>query len=103
MKNTGCLNVLCDSNQDIGKVVIHPNDGFDLDLFKLSYPILIYHGMSVEEFKEGNGENIPGELILSNDCKVGRVELSKKLCGMMNYPDKAVLVYSEGRLLLAVR
>ncbi|MBI9103179.1 MAG: hypothetical protein JEY99_12250 [Spirochaetales bacterium] len=101
MKKTGLLTVLGDSTLEMGKVVIHPNDGFELDLFQYSYPILLYHGMTVEEFNKGGGENVPGEIILSNDCKMGRVELPQKLCARLNNPNKAILIYSDGRLLLA--
>lgn len=101
MTKTGCLEILADSSQEIGKVIIHPNDGCDLNLFQFSYPVKIYHSITVDEFKAGGGENIPGEIVLSNDAKVGRVELSLKLCNILKHPNKAVLVYEDGRLFLA--
>ncbi len=101
MTKTAALDVLGDSSLSLGKVIIHPNDGCDLNLFQFSYPVLLYYGITVEEFKTADGENLPGEIILSNDCKVGRVELPQKLCSKLNNPSKAILIYNEGKLLLA--
>ena len=108
MKNTSLLKIIADSSFPLGKIVIHPNDGVDLNLFQFSYPVRIYHSISVDQFKSAGElkstlEHIPGELTLANHCKVGTVELPQKLCALLKNPKNAVLVYSEGRLLLAVK
>jgi len=108
MKNTSLLKILADSSFPVGKVVIHPNDGADLNLFQLNYPVKIYHSINLNQFKEASGFNsgvefLPGDLTLSNNCKPGTVELPQKLCMLLKSPKNAVLVYDEGRLLLAVK
>ena len=108
MKKTALLDILADVNFPIGKIVIHPNDGSDLDLFQLSYPVKLFCNLTIEEFKETASprcthEYFEGELLLSNRCRSNTIELSMKLNNQLKNPDKALLVYEDGRLLLLTK
>ncbi|MDR1893772.1 MAG: hypothetical protein LBQ61_03655 [Spirochaetales bacterium] len=108
MNKTPLLKILGDIQFPPGRVVIHPNDGADLNLFQYSYPIKLYTGLTVPEFQEAlkpgsTREYVPGELIQSNDCKMGTVELPLKLCTHLGNPSNAILIYHDGSLMLAVK
>jgi hypothetical protein len=108
MNKTPLLKIIGDMQFPLGRVVIHPMDGADLNLLQYSYPIKLYTGISITEFQEvikpGNThEYIPGELVQSNNCKIGTVELPLKLCTQLGNPSNAILIYHEGSLMLAVK
>lgn len=83
------------------KITIHPNDGYDLKLYSLTYKIKVYSNCPVSEFQSGEAESFDGEILLSNDQKPGKVKIHSKFWDKLGKPQKAVLVYEDGKLLVA--
>lgn len=100
MKNSSELNVLADFSMAEDTLVLHPNDGFDLGMMKTSYPVYIYRGISLADFKEKKGERINGKILLKNECKLGTLEMGKKGWEKGGKPKKVQLYYEEPDLLI---
>jgi hypothetical protein len=102
MKQTSTLEVITDMfNPE--KIVVHPNDGYDLKLYNLTYSIKIYSNCSVEDFSNGceNCSIIDGHIFLSNDMTPGKVKFNKKQWEKIGKPNKVVLYYEDGKLLIS--
>ncbi len=100
MKNSSELNVLADFSMSEDTLVVHPNDAFDLGMMKTSYPIYIYRGISIADFKEKKGERMSGKIFLNNDCRLGTVEMGKKGWERIGKPKRVQLYYEEPNLLI---
>ena len=100
MKKTNILNVLGDFSMKDDILVVHPNDGFDLGLMITSYPVYIFFGCSLSEFEEGKGEKIGGKILLDNKCRVGTVEMSRRILEKLGKPKKVELFYKEPNILI---
>ncbi len=100
MKTTDDLTVLSDFSQKENIVVIHPNDGFDLGLMTTDYQVKIYANQTVKDFKSGSAEYLDGNILLENKCRLGTVELSKKLVEKVGEPKKVKLGFDNGKLLI---
>jgi hypothetical protein len=108
MTKTSLLKIISDIRFEEGKIVIHPNNGVDLNLFQFSYPIKLYHGITIDRFREAADpdaevEFTEGVLVQSNDCKEDTLEMSSKLQGKLGNPKNAILIYEDGRMLLACK
>ena len=82
------------------KITIHPNDGYDLKLYSLTYKIKIFSNCPMENFQHSTADFSEGEIILSNDQKPGKVKIHSKYWEKLGKPHKAVLVYEDGKLLV---
>jgi len=102
LKNTGELNVLADFTMSEDTLVIHPNDGFDLGMMTVSYPVYIYRGATFQDFTEEKGDKISGKIHLKNECRMSTLELSKKSYEKLGQPKKVQLFYEEPNLLIHV-
>lgn len=100
MKKTGMLTVLGQHSQNSSKIVIHPNDGFDLGLMSVKYPVKIFSNITLTEFQNNSKENIEGTIHLENYCRLGTIELATKYWNKIGNPQAVVLYYDEGRLLI---
>jgi hypothetical protein len=100
MNNTAPLNVLGDFSMTEDTLVVHPNDGFDLGLMTVSHPVYIYRGISLDDFKAGNGERVSGKIHLKNECRLGTVEMSLKSWEKIGKPKKVQLYYENPNLLI---
>ena len=69
-KQTGELKIMADRFLSENEVVINPNDGFDLGLMMTEASVELYFGDSSDQ--------IQGQLIQKNECKLGTVELGPK-------------------------
>ena len=100
MKRTQPLKIMVDSSFPLGKVVVHPNEGFDLGLMNTSYPVKIYLNCRIDEFRDESNDPLQGQILLENRCREGYVELAQKNWIKIGSPDKALLVYDAGKLLV---
>jgi len=84
MRETGALKVLSDFNFPEHKVVINPNDGFDIGLMMTA--------------------SMGGHISQKNECRLGTVELSSKLLEKIGSPPRVrlhlVKQSSEPKLLI---
>ncbi|MBN2651634.1 MAG: hypothetical protein JXR63_04565 [Spirochaetales bacterium] len=98
---TSPLAVLVDSSFETGKVVIHPNAGFDLGIMTTRHPVLIYANNKIDEFKDNKCfPSNRGEVWLENRCKLDTIEISKDFWAKIGKPKRLVMVYENQRLLL---
>ncbi len=95
-KETGFLKVLGDVSFPEKKVVINPNDGFDLDLLMSDTTVAIHYGKSPATWTEA-AKGLYGNVYQSNDCKLGTVELSGRALNKMGNPKRVRLhIVTEG-------
>ena len=71
MKRTQPLKVMVDSSFPMGKIVVHPNDGFDLGLMNTGYPVKIVYNVSLDAFRQEAGNPVQGNILLENSCRIG--------------------------------
>jgi hypothetical protein len=91
MKKTGALSVFTDLSLPRNKIVIHPNDGFDLGLTNKSKSCALYLNTQEKGVVESN-DYVPGSIILDNNCNLGTVNINAKIWKTLGKPQKAVLV-----------
>ena len=102
MKETAPLNIITGFNMK-DRLIIHPNDGFDLDLYNVTYNFTVYINIEIEDFIKKN--SIPDfslNLNLANECKPGTIEMDNSFWLKIGKPDKIKLVIDDKKLLLAV-
>lgn len=100
MKRTGFLTVETDIRIAKDKLIIHPNDGYDLGLLNRHYNVGMYFNEKIEVFGESDGPASSGSIFLENECRHGAIAMSKKQWQELGQPEKVMLVYNEGNLLL---
>jgi hypothetical protein len=102
MKNTSELSVFSNDYLPENKIVIHPNDGFDLGFMQFNEILQ----MQVNE-NHCDGNPVPrcmsGTLTLENACKPGTIQLNPKLWHHMGKPEKIILIFKEDKLFLVNR
>ena len=96
LKQTGALSLLGDYSFDEKTIHIHPNDAYDLGLMTLRETVKIFVGITVEEFLQGSGQHIFGNLYLRNETRVGTLEVSLKTATRLGRPKQARLLYFTG-------
>ncbi len=90
MKKTAPLTVYTDMTLPKNRVVIHPNDGFDLGLtHKTKSCALFLNARGKNEIEDNT--YVQGLLILDNNCSFGTVNINDKIWKAMGKPQKAVL------------
>lgn len=96
-KETGFLKVLGDVSFSEKKIVLNPNDGFDLDLRMSDTTVAIHYGKSPANWDEA-GQGMYGNVYQNNNCKVGTVELSGRALDKMGNPKRVRLhVVKDGK------
>jgi len=100
MKKTGRLTVLGQHAQNSAKIVIHPNDGFDLGLMSTNYPVKLFSNISLADFESNSKQHIDGNIYLENYCRAGTIELATKYWNKIGNPQVVILHYDDGRLLI---
>lgn len=86
VKETGYLTVLADFSFPEARIVINPNDGFDLGLMMSEAAALFYYGESPATIEHSDTAPIKGTIIQKNECTIGTVEISLKAVERMGTP-----------------
>ena len=102
MKCTGVLTVYADSTLGQYKLIINPNDGYDLGLLQRHNYVKIFPLGADEQFAQDNGEYVPGQLNLENTCPNSSVQISPKYWKKIGKPKKLKLNYDNSRLLMVI-
>lgn len=98
VKETGFLNVLADLSFPDKKIVINPNDGFDLGLMMTDATVEIYYGLSPATWEGRTTDGVYGNVYQQNECKLGTVELSSRAVEKMGSPKRVRLhILKEGQ------
>ena len=100
MKRTGFLTVETDIRISKDKLIIHPNDGYDLGLMNRHYNVGMYFNEKIEVFEKSGASTVTGSIFLENECRHGAIAMSKKQWLELGQPEKIMLVYNDGNLLL---
>lgn len=90
-KETSFLGVLADLSFPEKKIVINPNDGFDLGLMMTDATVEIYYGASPATWQGRSTEGVYGNIYQQNECKLGSVELSTRAVEKMDSPKRVRL------------
>ena len=94
------LRTISDFSQRDDRIVVHPNEGFELGVITSYHPVRIFFAASASEFKAGNGPQIKGLLMLESRCKPGTVELGTRSWERLGKPASVVLLLDEDKLLV---
>ncbi len=100
MRRTGFLTVETDIRISRDKLIIHPNDGYDLGLMNRQYDVGMFFNEKIEVFEKSTPATVNGSILLENNCRHGAIAMSKKQWQELGQPEKIMLVYNEGNLLL---
>jgi len=90
MKKTSSLRVYADLSLPKNRIVIHPNDGFDLGLTDKSKLYSIYLNAQ-DRNAAASDAYVHGYIILDNNCNSGTVNINTKIWKNIGKPHKAVL------------
>ncbi|WP_455382733.1 hypothetical protein [Salinispira pacifica] len=101
MKKTNDLSVRGTFSQTEDRVIIHPNDGYDLGLMTTDHPVHIFYGCSLDDFSAERVSSLSGSVQLKNECPMGTVELSLRAAERLRKPRNVRLYYHDGRLLIS--
>ena len=93
IRETGFLKVLADLSFPEKRVVINPNDGFDLGLMMSDTTVMLYYGKDPGTITEENDTTKPiyGNIYQKNECALGSVELSSRSVESLGNPKKVRL------------
>jgi hypothetical protein len=99
VKKTSSLRVYTDLSLPKNRIVIHPNDGFDLGLTDKNKSCAIYlntHDVSVME----NQAYVHGSVVLDNNCHSGTININAQIWKNMGKPHYAVLACKGNSIFL---
>jgi hypothetical protein len=85
-KETGSLKTLGDSSFNEKKIVLNPNDGFDLDFIMLEVTAMVYLGESLDILEDDQAKPEYVRFYQENKCRLGTVELSLKTMERLGNP-----------------
>lgn len=93
IRETGFLKVLADISFPEKKVVINPNDGFDIGLMMTDATVQLYYGYDPSTLPADDDAVKPvfGNIYQKNECTLGTIELSAKVLETIGNPKKVRL------------
>lgn len=83
------------------EILIHPNEGFDLDLMNTAAHVKIFADVPIQVFNKGESDYIEGKVTLDNKATPGVITLSNKYWKKIGSPEKVQLFYEDNKLLIA--
>ena len=90
IKQTGELQIITDQSFSERKLVINPNDGFDLGLMMTEATVELEFN-----FYQETARPITAQVIQKNECKLGTLELGNKSASKLNGHTKVRLAIEE--------
>ena len=100
MKKTGLLETIGDFRIPANRIVLNPNDAYDLDMLTKDAAVTIYAALSENSFSQGEGLIANGSIVQDNACKLGTVQLNVKVLRQLGKPRRVMLILDAGRLLI---
>ncbi len=85
-RETGQLRVLSDFNFPETRIVINPNDGFDIGLMMTEAQVKLCFETSVVLSPETESNTMDGVIFQKNECNPGTVEISSKALEKIGSP-----------------
>jgi hypothetical protein len=97
IRETGFLNVRADLSFPEKKIVINPNDGFDLGLMMTDTTVSIRYGQSPATISDDQeASSVYGNVYQRNECTLGTIEMSSRVVESLGSPKKVRLHLIEG-------
>jgi len=101
VRKTGPLKVSVSTNLGRERLVMHPNDGFDLGLLRVEHPVRLCVTLSLEDYLKGVGDDgDPVSVSLRNDCQNATLQVGTRLYELLGRPARAVVLYDGNRLFI---
>ncbi len=101
MKKTSALKVSPSLHIPKGKVILHPNEGFDLGLMRVNHPVQWCAEVGVQEFLKGqDGNRRDLQVDLLNECPRETLQMSQSQWVGLGSPPKAVVLIDGERLFI---
>jgi hypothetical protein len=85
-RETGQLKVLSDFNFPETRIVINPNDGFDIGLMMTEAEVKLCFETSVELAEKTDNNSQDGVVFQKNECNPGTVQLSSRALEKIGSP-----------------
>ena len=99
--HTGVLSVIGDSSMPIDRVIVNPNDGYDLGLLSDAIRVKA-HGVAYgHDGKERRGYLLDVQLMQENDCRVGTILMGMKLVQQLGKPKNVQLYLENAKMVIA--
>jgi hypothetical protein len=87
VKKTGTLKVSVSANLGLERLVMHPNDGFDLGLLRVEHPLRLCLRLTIEDYLKGVAdEGDPVSVALRNDCQNATLLVGSRLHDRLGRP-----------------
>jgi hypothetical protein len=87
LRETSFLKVIRDVTFNEMKLLINPNDGADLGLYKTEVKVLLYYGYNPASIQKGNPRPYYGTLFLDNNCTLGVVVIGSRAYKNLGEPE----------------
>jgi hypothetical protein len=97
-KRTTSLKVIGDVSIPVNRLVVNPNDGYDLGLMNSAHPVKLHGCTNLPDGSTNKGYIFDGQLVQQNDCNLGTVVISMKLLSQLGKPKSVLLSMEENRL-----
>ena len=101
MKSTGPLDPMGDVSIPFNRIVLNPNDGFDLGVMAPTTLVKIYSSESIDAFESGEGYFADGQLLQENSCKIGTAIMGMRTLQSIHMPKQIRLHMVDNRLLVS--
>ena len=99
--HTGVLSVIGDTTIPIDKIILNPNDGYDLGLLSDTISVKA-HGVAYgPDGKERRGYLLDVKLVQENDCRIGTILMGMKLVQQLGKPKNIQLHLENVKMVIA--
>jgi hypothetical protein len=102
MKKTNSLRVYTDLSLPKNRIIIHPNDGFDLGLTNKNKSCIIYLNAQDDNLSQNN-TGVPAFIVLDNNCTAGTMSINAKIWKDIGKPHKAILACKGNNFFLITK
>jgi hypothetical protein len=101
MKKTEKLRVAASSALACDRLVIHPNDGFDLGMMTKEHEVSVCTEIGIDQFLGGSSGTVsPAHVELRNECPQRTIQVAPKTWERYGMPESAVVLFDGSRLYL---
>ncbi len=85
-KETGRLKVIGDVSIPMNRIIVNPNDGYDLGLLTSAHAIKIFGNAASPDGTTRDGYLLDGQLLQENSCGLGTAIIGMKLVKLIGAP-----------------
>ncbi len=101
IKKTERLKVSPSTQLGIDRLVIHPNDGFDLGMMTREYQVSLCTELPLDKFLGGSDGKVEAARVeLRNECPSQTIQVNPQVWERIGMPSAAIILYDGSRLYL---